>query len=112
MVISSCREVGRTARCNTLPPEPAPSVNAVSMQSSENHPVAETHAARGRVHHLSRSERVAIGKAARTDVPRSRHAAFDPPADRPDPIALLAGQAESRVPELVPIRYGRMLVSP
>jgi len=82
------------------------------MQSSEKHPVAETRAARGRVHHLSRSERVAIGKAARTDVPRSRHAAFDPPADRPDPIALLAGQAESRVPELVPIRYGRMLVSP
>ena len=37
---------------------------------------------------------------------------FDPPADRTDPVALLEQQAESRVPELVPIRYGRMLVSP
>ncbi|HYB47914.1 MAG TPA: DUF2252 domain-containing protein, partial [Streptosporangiaceae bacterium] len=39
-------------------------------------------------------------------------AAFDPPSDRPDPIALLEDQAKSRVPELVPIRWGRMLVSP
>jgi uncharacterized protein (DUF2252 family) len=45
-------------------------------------------------------------------VPREAHAALDLPADRPDPVALLEGQAVSRVPELVPIRYGRMLVSP
>lgn len=44
--------------------------------------------------------------------PRSGHAAWEPSADRPDPVALLEGQAEARVPELVPIRYGRMLVSP
>ena len=44
-------------------------------------------------------------------VSRESHAAFDPPADRPDPVALLEGQGESRVPELVPIRYGRMLAS-
>ena len=37
---------------------------------------------------------------------------FDPPSDRPDPIALLEEQAKSRVPELVPIRWGRMMVSP
>ena len=37
---------------------------------------------------------------------------FDPPADRPDPISLLEEQAKSRVPELVPVRYGRMMVSP
>jgi len=37
---------------------------------------------------------------------------FDPPSDRPDPIGLLEQQARSRVPELVPVRWGRMLVSP
>jgi uncharacterized protein (DUF2252 family) len=62
--------------------------------------------------HLTPEERVARGKAARAEVPRSSHAAFQPSEDRPDPIDLLQEQAESRVPELVPIRYGRMLVSP
>jgi uncharacterized protein (DUF2252 family) len=61
---------------------------------------------------LTMADRVARGKAARSEVPRESHATFDPPADRPDPVALLERQAESRVPELVPIRYGRMLVSP
>ncbi|HYB14233.1 MAG TPA: DUF2252 domain-containing protein [Streptosporangiaceae bacterium] len=61
---------------------------------------------------LTTAERVARGKAARGQVPRASHAAFDPPSDRPDPIALLEDQAKSRVPELVPIRWGRMLVSP
>jgi uncharacterized protein (DUF2252 family) len=45
-------------------------------------------------------------------VPRESHAGFDPPSSRPDPVSLLEQQAESRVPELVPVRYGRMLVSP
>src|SRR5437588_10403291 len=64
------------------------------------------------VPHLTVDERVARGKQARAEVPRSSHATFDPPARRPDPISLLETQAETRVPELVPIRYGRMLVSP
>lgn len=64
------------------------------------------------VPHLTVDERIARGKAARAEVPRSRHAEFEAPADRADPIALLEDQAKTRVPELVPIRYGRMLVSP
>ena len=64
------------------------------------------------VPHLSVAERVARGKAARAEVPRSRHAVFEPSPDRVDPVTLLERQAETRVPELVPIRYGRMLVSP
>ena len=75
----------------------------------------ETKAERGKtaaVPHLSVSERVAWGKAARQAVPRADHAKFDPPASRPDPVKLLERQARTRVPELVPIRYGRMLVSP
>jgi uncharacterized protein (DUF2252 family) len=61
---------------------------------------------------LTPAERAARGKAARAEVPRDSHAVFDPPPDRPDPIALLEEQGKSRVPELVPVRYGRMMVSP
>jgi hypothetical protein len=64
------------------------------------------------VPHLSVEERAARGSAARVDVPRSSHAVFEPPPTRADPIELLEQQAKTRVPELVPIRYGRMLVSP
>jgi len=52
------------------------------------------------------------GRDARRQAPRSSHGAWEPAADRPDPIALLEAQAASRVPELVPIRYGRMSASP
>jgi uncharacterized protein (DUF2252 family) len=62
--------------------------------------------------HLTVAERAAHGKAARAEVPRSSHALYEPPARRADPIKLLERQAKTRVPELVPIRYGRMLVSP
>jgi uncharacterized protein (DUF2252 family) len=62
--------------------------------------------------HLSVAERAARGKLARDEVPRASHAVFEPPPDRTDPIELLERQASTRVPDLVPIRYGRMLVSP
>ncbi|HYN32269.1 MAG TPA: DUF2252 family protein, partial [Ilumatobacteraceae bacterium] len=64
------------------------------------------------VPHLTVEERIARGKAARREVPRTTHAELNTGLVRPDPIALLEQQAETRVPELVPIRYGRMLVSP
>jgi uncharacterized protein (DUF2252 family) len=59
----------------------------------------------------SRDRRAAAGKAARAKVPLEAHADFRPAKSR-DPVALLLSQDESRVPELVPIRHGRMLVSP
>ena len=62
--------------------------------------------------HLTTAGRTAAGNAARKELPRSRQGVLELPAGRPDPVALLERQAESRVPELVPIRYGRMLVSP
>jgi uncharacterized protein (DUF2252 family) len=62
--------------------------------------------------HLTVEQRVARGRAARADAPRSGHGRWQPAAGRPDPVALLEQQAESRVPGLVPVRYGRMLVSP
>jgi uncharacterized protein (DUF2252 family) len=55
---------------------------------------------------------VARGKGARAEVPRSSHAVWEPPPDRTSPVDLLERQAQTRVPELVPIRHGRMLVSP
>jgi uncharacterized protein (DUF2252 family) len=61
---------------------------------------------------LTPAERAARGKAARSAVPRTSHAVFEPGPDRPDPLALLEEQAASRVPELVPVRWGRMMVSP
>src|SRR3974390_2718644 len=61
---------------------------------------------------LTVAERVARGKAARREGPRSGHGGFSPAADRPAPIAVREAQGAGRVPELLPIRYGRMLVSP
>jgi uncharacterized protein (DUF2252 family) len=66
----------------------------------------------GKVAHFSLAERAARGKAARAEVPRSVHGEWSAPSGRRDPVELLEEQAASRVPELVPIRYGRMLVSP
>ena len=68
--------------------EPAPSATLVSGESAER------------------------GRAARRVVPRSAHGEWSPAPDRPDPIALLQAQAETRLQDLVPIRYGRMSVSP
>src|SRR5262245_15171189 len=65
-----------------------------------------------RVEHFTRKERAARGKAARAEVPRRVHGDWEPHQHRPDPVDLLEEQGASRVPELVPIRYGRMLASP
>ncbi len=52
------------------------------------------------------------GKALRRQCPRRSHGEWTAPAGRPDPVAILEEQGAQRVPDLVPIRYGRMLVSP
>src|SRR5215510_15862784 len=62
--------------------------------------------------HLTVDQRVARGRAARREAPRSEHGGWEPAPDRTDPVTLLEEQGASRVPELVPIRYGRMLASP
>jgi uncharacterized protein (DUF2252 family) len=63
-----------------------------------------------KVTHLTEAERSGRGRAAREQAPRTSHATLDP-ADR-DPVAIVDADSANRVPELVPIRYGRMLVSP
>ncbi|MER6472200.1 DUF2252 domain-containing protein [Streptomyces collinus] len=57
-------------------------------------------------------DRARHGRAARKDVPRSAHALWLPSADRPDPVATLERQDRDRLPELRPVRYGRMAASP
>ena len=59
-----------------------------------------------------RTERTAFGKSYRRQVPLAAHAEVPPAADRADPVDRPEQQAEQRVASLVPIRYGRMLVSP
>jgi uncharacterized protein (DUF2252 family) len=61
---------------------------------------------------VDRADRIDAGRALRKEVPRSSHGDWQAAADRPDPVALLVAQGASRVPELLPIRYGRMAESP
>src|SRR6201987_655661 len=77
---------------------------------------------RGKIHSIRRGassvtgssvgERMSAGKTLREKVPRSSHAEWAAPADRRDPAEVLRDSARGRLPELVPIRYGRMRQSP
>ena len=75
---------------------------------------------RSTLEHVSATDRATLklgesaerGRAARLEAPRSAHGDWAPAPDRPDPVAVLQAQAATRLQELVPIRYGRMLVSP
>jgi uncharacterized protein (DUF2252 family) len=87
------------------------------MAASVDHPGpagprARPFASAWRRAHLTVGERMARGKAARAETPRAAHGQWQPARGRPDPVALLEEQAASRVADLVPVRYGRMLVSP
>ncbi|MEU3066617.1 DUF2252 domain-containing protein [Streptomyces sp. NPDC006906] len=62
--------------------------------------------------HHTPQERAALGKAARASAPRSSHAEFARGPERPDPLQIIEKQSATRLPELVPIRYGRMSESP
>lgn len=62
--------------------------------------------------HPTRDELVKIGKSLRDKCPRQSHAVWQPPHDRPDPVELIAKSNQGRLPQLIPIRHGRMLQSP
>src|SRR5208283_2022966 len=89
----------------------APGKSGAATASARSTAKGKTRASAA-VPHLSVAERMARGKAARDEVPRARQAIFEPAPTRADPVELLERQAKTRVPELVPIRYGRMLLSP
>ena len=75
----------------------------------EQDPHLSPGAAQAATGHRERQER---GRAARRMVPRGSHAGWAPASDRPDPVDLLEAQARDRLPELLPIRYARMMASP
>ncbi|HTR93137.1 MAG TPA: DUF2252 domain-containing protein [Trebonia sp.] len=64
------------------------------------------------IEHPSLADRTAEGRDARDRVPPSSHSGWRPAADRPDPVALLEEQNKTREQDLVPVRHGRMMVSP
>ena len=97
---ASCRNWRGLSRCHDTA-----SRNPVRRASG---PAARAAAAE----HVPPADRAARGKSLRKATPRSSHASWEPRPDRPDPISLLEEQAAERVPELVPIRYGRMSASP
>lgn len=74
--------------------------------------MTQNHRSGDETRHLTPRERVTRGKAARSLAPRSSHAEFNPPPKRTDPVDIIESQSARRVPELVPIRYGRMSESP
>jgi uncharacterized protein (DUF2252 family) len=62
--------------------------------------------------HPTRAELAAMGKALRDQCPRTAHAAWKAPTNRPDPLDLLVESSKGRIPQLIPIRYGRMMHTP
>src|ERR1700726_1872344 len=86
-------------------------MNALKMVEAPSRPQARAHLDTN-TEHPTPAERAALGAQARAEVPRESHADFTVTARRPDPIALLEEQAKARVPELVPVRWGRMMVPP
>ena len=78
-----------------------------STRSPRAHPVAATPTLPPH-----RDARYAAGKALRDRVPREQHGEWQPPRDRRPPVDLVIESSHGRIPELVPIRYGRMAVSP
>jgi uncharacterized protein (DUF2252 family) len=65
-----------------------------------------------RIKHPSLDERLNQGRTARDSTPPSSHTGWSPAVDRPDPVGLLEQQDRTREPDLVPVRHGRMMVSP
>src|SRR5829696_6696955 len=62
--------------------------------------------------YVSVDDRRARGKEAAKRAPASSHSEWEPAADRPDPVELLVAQDAAREPDLVPVRHGRMMVTP
>ena len=60
----------------------------------------------------SLEECYAMGKSLRAQCPRQAHAVWQAPDNRPDPVVLLEASSQGRIPQLIPVRYGRMLQSP
>ncbi len=83
-----------------------------AMKSSTGPAQAESKPHRLFTHRRSRAERLAAGKKLRDTCPREAHAHWKTPAGRPDPVSLVLEADKGRLPELLPLRHGRMALSP
>jgi uncharacterized protein (DUF2252 family) len=86
-------------------------IPSMNTSSTENQ-VINRSSVSSQVKALSPAERFAAGKALRQTVKRSEHGDYQPSPNRPDPVSILEAQASTRIAELIPIRYARMLTSP
>jgi len=86
--------------------------NGRASQALSSPRSASGHHAHDAPPHLTVEERRARGRDRRTKTPRSSHAFWAEPPDRPDPLTLLEAQATTRLPDLIPLRYARMAASP
>ena len=93
--------------------EPTPTTRSPTRPAAKSAGTRTRRPSRAKaVQHLTPAESTAKGKVERAELGRSAQGEWSAPSDRRDPVDLLEEQAASRVPELIPIRYGRMLVSP
>ena len=102
----------RKAPARKAPARKAPARKALTAEVSEVGGLKVDRSLEKRVDHISSEEAERQGKTARVVVPRTLHAAWAPPAGRRSPVDIIAEQAITREPDLVPIRHGRMMVSP
>lgn len=96
----------------TRPTRPTTDVGPGTTAAPGADPAEDLDANPDRAPYRTTAESRALGRAARARAPRSVLGAWEPAPDRPDPVAILEDQAASRVRDLVPVRYGRMLASP
>lgn len=103
-----------TSRANTTTASPAKKSTAKRPRSTDAATAGDATpiTAAFDAPHRPPDERRAAARALRKQVPRSAHGVWEPHSDRPDPVELLVEQNRTRVPELVPLRFGRMAVSP
>jgi uncharacterized protein (DUF2252 family) len=112
MTVTTGRAAATKSGAQAVPRQAAkPRAQAVPRQAAKPRAQAVPRQRSRAAERLSRADRVARGKDARTAAPLESQAEFQPAPGR-DPVGLLLGQAASRVPELVPVRHGRMMVSP
>ncbi|ASD22626.1 hypothetical protein B7495_11455 [Cryobacterium sp. LW097] len=102
------KATAKTAPVKKAPAKKAPAKKPSTTRSSTERRTSAPHI----VEHPTVVARAARGKAARAETPRASHNGWEPAADRPDPVALIEEQNRTRVPDLVPVRHGRMMVSP
>src|SRR5262249_21814628 len=80
--------------------------------STDGLPEAAAAASSSYTFHPTQRELYEMGKSLRDKCPRQDHAIWKAPADRPDPLVLLKESSKGRIPQLIPIRYGRMMRTP